>query len=120
MSPFDSRRDEGGGLRVAVYEIRVGTVRVIDGVRVDHTRPLRFEAQKLATRTQHIDSECAHGITETLYYTADERLIVHVKDWSERPEDATISFVLEVSREDLRSGARFEALGQAAWAWLRG
>lgn len=105
---------------MARQEVPVGTLRVVNGTRVDRTRRVRFEAEKLAVRTEHLDSDRTHGVTETLYYTADERLVVHIADWSERSEDATIYCLLEVTREDLRAGARFGALGQAAWAWLRG
>ena len=105
---------------MARQEVPVGTIRVVNGTRVDHTRRVQFEAEELAVRTKHLDSDRTHGVTETLYYTADERMLVHVADWSERPENALIYCLVEVTREDLRAGARFGELGQAAWAWLRG
>jgi hypothetical protein len=100
-------------------EIRVGTVKIVNGVRCDHTRPVQLEGEKLATHTVHIGSDGTRGATETLYHTADGRLIVHVENWSRQQTETTIYSMLEITEKDLRAGGRFEALGQGAWAWLR-
>ena len=97
----------------------VGTVRVAEGVRIERTRPVEFEGEELAVRQMHINAEGTLGYEETLYYTTDERLIVHIANWSTQHGEMTIYSMLEVTRRDLQAGGRFEALGQRAWAWLR-
>ena len=104
---------------MATYELRVGSVRTIRGRQRDLTRIVQFEGEEVATRTMYRNEERTRGVTETLYYATDGRLIVHVENWSKQEEEGTIYSVLEVTGADLQKGGRFEALGQGAWAWLR-
>jgi len=78
------------------------------GYEQGDTRPVRFEAHELA---RHDEGDDREGVTQTLYVTPDERLIVHVKEWS-RPRHGPDTYRLhEVSDEDLNPGGRFEDLG---------
>lgn len=91
----------------------------MNGVRIERTRHVEFEGQQLAVREEQIDAEGTLGFRETLYYTEDERLIVHIESWSKQNGKQTICSMLEVTRNDLQVGGRFEILGRGAWAWLR-
>lgn len=105
---------------MATQKLAVGSIRLIGGRQHDLTRTVRFEGEEVATRTACRDGEGTRGVTETLYYDATSvRLVVHVENWSKRPEEGTIYSLLEVTGEDLQEGSRFEALGEGAWAWLR-
>ena len=79
----------------------------------------RVEGERLASREEAIDVEGALGYTETLYYTTDRRLLVHVENWSRLAGQMSTYSMVEVTRSDLAPGGRFEILGRDAWAWLR-
>jgi hypothetical protein len=88
-------------------------------VRIERTRYAEIEGLQLAVREEQINAEGTLGFREALYYTEDGRLIVHVESWSKQHGDQTICSMLEVKRNDLQIGGRFEILGRGAWAWLR-
>ncbi len=102
-----------------MQRVLVGSLRTVDGARVDRTRPVEFEGEALAVREKTIDEDGRLGFTETLYYTADRRLLVHVANWSRQHGEMISYSLLEVNRHDLQPGGRFAELAQAAWAWLR-
>lgn len=102
-----------------LQRVPVGSVRIVGSTRIDRTRVIEFEGDKLAVREKTIDVEGMTGFTETLYYTTDHRLIVHVANWSKYPSEMVTHSVLEIDRQDLQPGGRFAELGLAAWAWLR-
>ena len=104
---------------MAVYRLPVGSLRVVNGVRYDRTTTVAFEGDELAAREKTIDAEGTQGFTETLYYTADRRLLVHLVNWYTRRGEMTTYVLTEVSRKDLQAGGRFEDLAIGAWAWLR-
>ena len=104
---------------MATQRVLVGTVRLVEGVRTERTRSAEFEGEELAVRRMHINAEGTLGFEETLYYTTDDRLLVHIANWSRQHGEMTIYTMLEATRRDLQAGGRFEALGQRAWAWLR-
>ncbi len=105
--------------RVATYTIPLGSTRAVDGRRIDRVRTAQLDGDRLAVREETINEEGTRGFTETLYYTTDRRLIVHVANWSRlRGERVTYS-MLEITGSDLAAGGRFEVLGRDAWAWLR-
>jgi hypothetical protein len=100
--------------------IYIGTVETLSSGRTqDNRRPVTFEGEQLATRTEYgYDSKRGHltdtrGVTETLYRTADGRMVVHVKDWSQWQGEPNTESLHEVSEGDLQAGA-FEALGREA------
>ena len=91
----------------------------MSGTRIDRTRLVEFEGQLLAVREETTNAEGTVGFTETLYYTEDRRLIVHIESWTTQYGQQSIYTVLEIDRTDLQPAGRFEVLGQGAWAWLR-
>ena len=104
---------------MAEYEIPLGSVRAVDGGRIDRVRVARLEGDRLAVREGRINPECTMGYTETLYYTTDRRLIVHVANWSRLSGHMVTYSMVEITGADLAAGGRFEVLGRDAWAWLR-
>jgi len=97
----------------------VGSAKVKDGIVVSQPAIVEIDAYVLATRAQPIDEDGTRGFRETLYYTTDRRLLVHLEDWSVRRREGTIYTVTEVTRKDLQKGGKFEELAMSAWAWLR-
>ena len=104
---------------MAIFDIDIGSVRIVDGRTIDRVRSTRVEGERLASRNEFIDAEGMMGFSETLYYTTDRRLLVHVENWSRFGGRMSTFSVVEIARSDLASGGRFEVLGRDAWAWLR-
>ena len=104
---------------MAAIRVRVGSVKTVDGVLVDKTEIVEFDGSMLATRAKTIAEDGTRGFRETLYYTTDRRLLVHLEDWSVRWRHGTIYALVEVTRRDLQKGGKFEELAISAWAWLR-
>lgn len=105
---------------VAEFDLPVGSVRILDGRRFDRKKSVRIEGDRLASRDQTIDAEGTMGFRETLYYTTDRRLLVHVEHWSTLGGRMSTYSIVEIDGSDLAEGGRFEVLGRDAWAWLRG
>ena len=104
---------------MATFEIPIGSVRVVDGRRIERVRTRRIQGNRLAAREETINDEGTMGYAETLYYTDDRRLIVHVEHWSRLGGQMSTYSMVEISGSDLAAGGRFEVLGRDAWAWLR-
>ncbi|NLE99696.1 MAG: hypothetical protein GX601_01840 [Anaerolineales bacterium] len=102
-----------------VYRVPVGSLRTTDGVEFDYTQTVEFEGDELAVREKTIDPDGTRGFKETLYYTADRRLLVHVANWYQQRGEMVSYALLEITRVDLQPGGRFEELALGAWAWLR-
>ncbi|MFA5266041.1 MAG: hypothetical protein WC378_19640 [Opitutaceae bacterium] len=51
-------------------------------------------------------------MTETLYRTADDRLVVYVDDWSRWQGEPDTYSLHEVAQTDLQPGGLFESLGR--------
>jgi len=80
---------------------------------------VEFVGEKLAERTEYGEGRNdgitdTRGVTETLYRTEDDRLVVHVEDWSNWQGEPTITTLEEVTEADLQVNGRFEALGAEA------
>lgn len=81
-----------------------------------NTREVEFVGEELASATEYglgreggiTDSR---GVTETLFKTEDDRLVVHVEDWSHWQGELNTYTLHEVEEADLQVGGRFEALG---------
>ena len=89
------------------------------GIVQDNRRPVEFEGEEIAQRTEYgLGRDGAttdtRGVTETLYRTADGRLVVHVEDWSHWQGEPTTESLIQVEQADLEPGGRFEALGWEA------
>ncbi len=93
--------------------LEIGAVTVIDGREQDDMRPVEFAGEKVGNRRWFTDDRGTRGIDETLYRTADGRLVVYVEDWSRWQGEPTITKLVAVTPEDLDVGGRLEALGRA-------
>ena len=104
---------------MAIIRVPVGSVKTVDGVVIDGTEIVEIDGSVLATRAKVIAEDGTRGFRETLYYTTDRRMFVHLEDWSVRRRHGTINTLIEVTRRDLQKGGMFEELLLSAWAWLR-
>ena len=101
-------------------KVFVGSVVALsNGIVQDNRRPVEFEAEMLAERTEYGIGRNGYptdtrGVTETLYKTADGRFVVHIEDWSRWQGEPSTYRLLEVSEADLGVGGNFEALGREA------
>ena len=108
--------------KVTVY---VGTVvSGSSGQTNDNRRPVEFEAEELATRTEYGTGRGGgitdtRGVTETLYRAADGRLIVHVDDWSRWQGEPNTKSLHQITEADLLPGGQFEDLGQETDEYTR-
>jgi hypothetical protein len=100
--------------------VEVGTVvSGNSGQTNDNRREVEFEGEELAQRTEYGEGRGGgitdtRGVCQTLYKTAEGRLVVHVKDWSHWQGEPTTLTLHEVSEADLQPGGRFEDLGAQA------
>ena len=93
--------------------LKVGSVTVIDGREQDNLRPVSFEGELVGSRREYTDERGTRGVDQSLYRTADGRLVVYIEDWSRWQAEPTVSKLVEVQPEDLDVGGRFEMLGRA-------
>jgi len=101
--------------------VRIGSVVGMSSGRTqDDTRQVEFVGEELATqRTYGLSDRTGNltdtrGVDETLYKTENERLVVHVKEWSHWQGEPNRYYLVEVSEDDLGVNGRFEALGAEA------
>jgi hypothetical protein len=99
--------------------VTVGSYTAGNGIVQDNTRPVEFEGEKLAKVNDYGTKDGGapddtRGITETLYKTANGRLVVHVVDWSRWQGEPNTYDLQEVTEADLGPDGRFEALGREA------
>lgn len=79
---------------------------------VDDRQRVEFEAEIIGQYNRLTDEESLDRLCETLYRTADGRLIVHSADLPTWATDRRGRWTLREIREaDLRPGGRFQALG---------
>ena len=101
------------------YTVFVGTLEVLNGGQTqDGRREVAFDGEKVGSITTYgYDTRGnltdTRGTTETLYRTADGRLVVHVDDWSRWQGEPNTESLHQVTEDDLRPGGRFEDLGAA-------
>jgi len=100
---------------ITVY---VGSVVAGSSGQVNDTRrEVQFEGEELAHYTEYgagregVGITDTRGVTETLYKTADGRLVVHVDDWSRWQGEPSTESLHQATEADLGPGGRFEALG---------
>jgi len=98
--------------------VLVGTLESLNGGRTqDGRREVTFEGERLGSITTYgYDTKRGNltdtrGTDETLYRSADGRLVVHVKEWSRWQGEPTIEHLHAVTEKDLQPGGRFDALG---------
>jgi hypothetical protein len=103
-------------MEMDTIRVLVGMVERMTGGQVQDTRvPVEFQGEQLATTTAYAyDGDQltdTRGVTNTLYRTADGRLIVHRKDWSRWQGEPTQESLIEITEADLSYNGEFEALG---------
>lgn len=101
--------------------VLVGSVEALNnGSTQDLTHEVQFEGEELGSFTQYGYNDRSGGLTdargtdETLYRTADGRLVVHVKHWSRWQGEPTTYRLYEVTEADLAPTGRFAQLGAEA------
>jgi len=96
-------------------KVHVGTQCITSSGRVsDHMRPVEFEGEKIAKRTEHYGGGDSRGVTETLFKTPVGRYVVYVENWTKWQGETSTSKLVEASDEDLDVGGRFEMLAREA------
>jgi len=101
--------------------VLVGTIEALNGGAVqDGTQEVEFEGVKVGSYTEYGFSDRTgaltdtRGVDETLYKTADGRLVVHIEDWSRWQGEPTTYTLQEVTPEDLAPTGRLAQLGAEA------
>lgn len=98
----------------------VGSITAGSGNLVqDNRQEVEFEGEELAKLTDYGTGRDGaptdtRGVTERLYKTADDRLVVHVQDWSNWQGEPTTLSLHEVTETDLSGKGRFAHLGNEA------
>lgn len=100
-------------------KVQVGSYTVGNGIEQDNTRPVEFEGERLAQRTEYGTGRGGgvsdtRGLTETLYRAADGRYLVHVYDWTKWQGEPNTYTLHGAAPEDLEPGGRWEMLGREA------
>ena len=101
-------------------KLQIGTLQAMQsGQTQDLTRPVEFEGEKLAELTtfgqgRNGGPTDTRGMTETLYRTADGRLILYAEDWSHWQGEPNVYSLQEVTEDDLSVGGAYEELGREA------
>ncbi len=87
----------------------------MSGIQQDDLRPVEFRAEAVACIATHgtkngilVDYQ---GVNETLYRTADGRLIIHTRIWSHQAGDPNACTLQEITEDDLQPQGSFSALG---------
>ena len=85
----------------------------------DDRREVKFVGEKLAEHTEYGTGRTGlitdtRGVTEILYRTEDDWLVVHVENWSKWQGEPNHYALVEVTEADLQVDGRFEALGAEA------
>lgn len=98
-------------------KVFVGSVVTGNSGQTNDTRiPVQFEGEKLGELTWY-DTHSGGGITDTrgttdtLYRTADGRLVVHTYEWSHWQGEPDVETLHEVTEADLQPGGDWELLG---------
>lgn len=100
--------------------VQIGSIVAGGGGQVNDTRrDVQFVGEELASRTEYGEGRQggitdSRGVTETLYKTDDDRLIVHVKDWSHWQGEPNEYSLREVTETDLQPNGQYELLGAKA------
>jgi len=96
--------------------VQIGSITVGNsGQTSDTRRDVAFSAEELGqysepgTHKGHVTD--SRGVNQSLYRTADDRLIVHVEDWSHWAGEPTSYALVEVTEKTLTS--RYVGLAQA-------
>jgi hypothetical protein len=105
---------------MSTIKLTVGTVVAgSSGQTNDNRRVVEFEGEELGQYNEYGEGRNGgitdtRGVTQTLYETADDRLLVHVNEWSRWQGEPNSETLQQVSEADLQAGGRFEQLGVKA------
>lgn len=101
--------------KIKVY---IGSVVTMNNGRTqDAQRLVVFEGEELGRLTMYGEDPRrgtitdTRGTTQTLYRTADGRLVVHSDNWSRWQGEPNVATLQAVTEADLQPGGEFEALG---------
>ncbi len=99
--------------------VQVGSIVVGNSGQTNDTRrDVQFVGEELASHTEygthHGNITDTRGVTEKLYRTADGRLLVHSRDWSQWRGEPNVYTLREITEADLQPNGRYEALGREA------
>ncbi len=104
--------------------LEIGSAVVSDSGRLlENWRPVEFEGEKLAevnsygTHPRSGAPSNTRGTVQSLYRTADGRLVVHVYNWSRWQGEPDTKQLCEVSEADLSPTGRFAELGHEVGFW---
>ena len=106
-----------------MQEIKLSVGRIstsLDGtVTDDGTKQVCFHGEELGSLSipgydNHNQLTDTRGTNQTLYQAEDDRLLVHVHEWSNWQGESTIYTLHLVIEEDLQTVGRFEDLGAVA------
>jgi hypothetical protein len=93
--------------------VHIGSSRILSsGQAVDTLRPVEFEAELVGSYRTLTGDNDTRGIDQALYRTPDDRLIVHVKDWSRWQGEPDTYSLHEVNEADLGVNGEYEDLGR--------
>lgn len=93
------------------FRVRIGTQ--------DNTREVEFTGEKLAehrelgTKDDGTPTD-TRGVTETLYRTDDDRLVLHIEDWSRWQGEPSLYSLHVVTEADLGPHGDHWAVGKKA------
>jgi len=97
--------------------LEIGSSVVNSGRVIEDWRPVEFEGEKLAEVSRYRARSDSRGTVQTLYRTADGRLVAHVYNWSRWQGEPDTKQLCEVSEADLSPTGRFAQLGHEAGFW---
>ena len=100
-------------------QVYIGSVQASSGgLTLDTTKAVEFQGEQIAQYnepgTHKGNVTDTRGVKQTLYRTADGRLVAHVEDWSHWQGEPTCYSLYAVEPSDLQPGGRFETLGDVA------
>ena len=108
------------GKQVETVKVYIGSVQASSGgLTLDTTKAVEFEGEAIASYSEPGTGRDGgvtdtRGTRETLYRTADGRLVAHGESWSHWQGEPTGYGLHEMDWADLQPGGRFERLGDVA------
>ena len=102
-------------IKVYIGSIQTGS----SGLTRDTTKTVEFEGEAIASYNEPGTGRDGgvtdtRGVKQTLYRTADGRLVAHTECWSHWQNEPTSYSLVEVEPSDLQPGGNFETLGDVA------
>ena len=111
---------KGETRQVDTIKVYIGSIQTGNGgLTRDTTKTVEFSGEAIASYNEPGTGRDGgvtdtRGVKQTLYRTADGRLVAHVEDWSHWQGEPTCYSLYAVEPSDLQPGGRFETLGDVA------